>query len=170
MRTCTECNLSKSPEHFHKKSSSKDGLRSKCKVCIVDRSKSYYSRNKDKVRASNIKWNKANPIAYKAMKKRAQLVQIASGNNAAKVARRRAIQLEATPAWLTEEQKADITAMYKLAKKFEKLCNVRYHVDHIVPLAGKDVRGLHVPWNLQILPASINIAKGNRTNEEALSG
>ena len=160
-RVCTECNIAKAPEHFHKKASAKDGLKSKCKLCIVERSKSYYSTNKDEVTERNLQWRDDNPDAVKAMSKRAQQVQVASGNNAAKIARRRANLLKATPKWLTEKQHADINGFYPIAKRLEAKTGEKYHVDHIVPLQGEFVCGLHVPWNLQVLPANLNIAKGN---------
>jgi hypothetical protein len=69
---------------------------------------------------------------------------------------------QATPSWLNELQKAAIDQMHWLARDLEITSGYTYQVDHIVPLRGKDVCGLHVPWNLQILPSDINLSKGNR--------
>ena len=74
---------------------------------------------------------------------------------AAKRAKRRAQQLKATPKWLTPEHWEQINKMYSERPE-------GYHVDHIIPLLGKNVRGLHVPWNLQYLPAEDNLRKTNR--------
>jgi hypothetical protein len=41
-------------------------------------------------------------------------------------------------------------------------CKYGHHVDHVLPLCGKLVSGLHVAANLQYLPARINSGKGNR--------
>jgi hypothetical protein len=68
---------------------------------------------------------------------------------------RRAKKLKATPGWLTAEQRKEMTEIYRNRPE-------GYHVDHLVPLQGKNVTGLHVPWNLQYLPAVENIRKGNK--------
>lgn len=73
-------------------------------------------------------------------------------------AKRRASKLHATPAWLSRPQLIYMHAFYAL-------CPENHHVDHIVPLQGKTVCGLHVPWNLQILTASENLKKGNSLHE-----
>ena len=56
-----------------------------------------------------------------------------------------------------------------LSKKYNKEltqiyrnCPPGYHVDHIYPLAGKNSSGLHVPWNLQYLPALRLILEDNK--------
>ena len=67
-------------------------------------------------------------------------------------AKRRATKLQRTPKW------ADIKAI----RQFYLNCPKGYHVDHIVPLKGVNVSGLHVLNNLQYLSASENCSKGNK--------
>lgn len=75
---------------------------------------------------------------------------------------RRAARLNATPAWLTPEDRTQIRHLYIEAKRLGTETSIRHHVDHVIPLQGETVCGLHVPWNLQILTENENAAKGNR--------
>lgn len=80
------------------------------------------------------------------------------GKRNAVIAKRRAWVKRATPAWLTDEQREEIRCFYLRAAAMSE----PHHVDHIVPLRGRNVCGLNVPWNLQILPALENVRKTNR--------
>lgn len=73
---------------------------------------------------------------------------------------RQALKLMAMPPWV---QREDILKFYVEARRRSLIEGVPYHVDHIFPLRGKGFVGLHVPWNLQVIPAKLNISKGNRT-------
>jgi CRISPR/Cas system-associated protein endoribonuclease Cas2 len=85
--------------------------------------------------------------------------------SAAKSMKRRAAKLKRTPPWLTKEHFKQMEDMHVYAKIVEDFTGEKQHVDHIEPLQGKDRSGLHVPWNLQILPALENWKKGNRRVE-----
>lgn len=75
---------------------------------------------------------------------------------------RRAVRIsERTPGWLTEEQIKDLADWYFLGKEMGQFFGP-CHVDHIIPLNGKNVSGLHVPWNLQILTKEDNLKKSNK--------
>ena len=78
--------------------------------------------------------------------------------------KRRAAKLQRTPPW------ADLDAMralYAQAQEMTAATGVVHHVDHIIPLQGKTVSGLHVPGNLQILTGSENSRKRNSYEVEA---
>lgn len=95
------------------------------------------------------KWQKNNPEKVNHYR----LIERISGKSAAKAAKRRAAKLQATPPWADLEE---IKNVYLEAQYFGM------HVDHIIPLQGKNVCGLHVWDNLQLLSAVENIKKGNR--------
>lgn len=104
-----------------------------------------YYKDVDKSRREQLARQKQNPALY-----------------AAHTAKRRAAILKRTPKWLTEQDFADIQKIYVLADELSRATEVKWHVDHIVPLQGKNVSGLHLPNNLQVLPANVNIAKHNK--------
>lgn len=126
---------------------------------IKKASKEYYSNNKETVINTHKKWYQENKD------KRAISCKEYRDNNRDKcnhwAARRRASKLQATPPWITKEHIKEIEYFYILAKELNWLSEVPLEVDHIVPLQGKDVCGLHVPWNLQILDQVTNRAKWN---------
>ena len=82
-------------------------------------------------------------------------------NNALRDRRNR----QATPKWLTSEQRKQIVDIYEHMRDCRAVTGEDYHVDHIVPLRGENICGLHVPWNLQVLPAYVNMSKSNTLEE-----
>lgn len=85
-------------------------------------------------------------------------------------ASRRALSRSATPAWLNCRQRQDIAAAYRAARAVSAQSGQEHQVDHIIPLRGKSVCGLHVPWNLRVIPAEQNRAKGNHLIAEVCCG
>jgi len=77
-------------------------------------------------------------------------------------AKRRADKMQRTPRWIKDVFVKEISVIYNRAKLIKKFTGESWHVDHIVPLKGEKVSGLHVPWNLQLLPAAENLAKSNK--------
>jgi 5-methylcytosine-specific restriction endonuclease McrA len=69
---------------------------------------------------------------------------------------------EATPKWLTPEERLQMRDLYIQARKLTELTRERYVVDHIVPLRGEEVCGLHVPWNLRVITQEENLKKSNK--------
>lgn len=145
----------------------------------AERDREYYLKNKDKIKARTKKWRQENPekkrkynADYKKrnkakVNKNTQLYkQRNRGVTNANTAKRRAALLQRTPKWLTTEHKEQIKALYKKAAHIQAETGVEMHVDHIIPLQGETMSGLHVPWNLQILTGRENESKKNRIKDQ----
>ena len=117
----------------------------------------YYERNKEavKARAQTRPTEAKNRYKKKYKAENTELYRILTNT-------RRRRHRQATPAWLTTEQRNAIKQLYIEARKLTKLTGVKYEVDHIVPLINDDVCGLHVPWNLQVLTKDENLKKSNK--------
>jgi hypothetical protein len=109
------------------------------KGSISDYNRQYYIDNKPYIKEQQAKYRK-------------QYYQNNKNKYAGYVAKRRAAKLSATPKW------ADLEGV----KEFYDNKPEGYHVDHIVPLQGEKVCGLHILENLQYLTAIENMSKGNK--------
>lgn len=70
---------------------------------------------------------------------------------------------------LSDKQKQEISYVYSVARDAEILTGNSYEVDHIIPLKGENISGLHVPWNLQVVPKEYNRSKYNKVELPAFS-
>ena len=76
----------------------------------------------------------------------------------------RAKKIGRIPKWLSSEDRWMIKEVYYLARLRTKLTGIQFDVDHVIPMNGKNVCGLHVPTNMQVITHSENSRKGNRYN------
>lgn len=114
--------------------------------------------NPEKKRALARTWSRKNPEKVKASGTR--LRKKFPEKHASTQAKRRAWKLRATPSWANDFY---VSEAYHLAKLRTEVTGFEWHVDHQVPLKSKFVCGLHVEYNLRVIPGAENIAKGNRT-------
>lgn len=160
MKYCNKCKTTKSFDSFAHSKNRKDSLAIYCKSCNNNYKKLWQKDNKEKVAAYDKEWQQKNKDKKSSNYKNWQT------NNRAKVnsynSYRRALEKQATPKWLTDSHKLHMECKYSLAVMLSNNTEEQHHVDHIVPLNGKAVCGLHVPWNLQILSAQANFQKGNK--------
>lgn len=175
MRTCRTCAQEKPITEYQAHSTYKDGISRQCKTCVSkyrkairasnierdrDYSRKYKAKNRETILQRSKEYVQANPEKRKATMKAYRKANPEKDVESAR--RRQAAKLQRTPKWLTED---DIWAMqeaYHLANLRTKLFGFSWHVDHIIPLQGKLVSGLHTPYNLQVIPAKENLSKINR--------
>ena len=117
---------------------------------IGAKSKTRYAENSESARARSITWKENNREKHNA-----------------ECMKRHTAKLQRFPMWARECQdiKFFLEEIYDLAIERTLVTGVPHHVDHIVPLQGKKVSGLHLPWNLQVITASENCSKRNSFTE-----
>lgn len=158
--TCTNCKFDKPLKRFQKNSRYKSGYHTWCKDCKLESqrahpgtNKAWAEENKDRNNAIKRAYAKRHPDRVRSSKQKWQSANLKKV--LAKTRQYQAAKLGATPSWLTKEQIKEMESIYIN-------CPEGYEVDHEIPLQGKTVRGLHVPWNLRYLPISENRRKSNK--------
>ncbi len=134
------------------------------KTQIAIQQRKYKEANKEQIAIEQRKYKEANKEQIAAYMKEYQKANKDIIN--AITSRRRAAKLKAMPKWLTQQDHAEIREFYKIAQWMTIAFEEPFHVDHIVPLQGTNVCGLHVPWNLQVIFARDNISKSNKFEDE----
>ena len=150
--TCTICNKKKQSNEFYLRSNGKVN-EYKCKCCILAKRKDKYENDYENVRATNrlavSKFQKRNP-----------------DKSSAKAAKYNADKSNRVPKWITKEELNKIKSLYKHCTSITKITGIPHEVDHIIPLRGITVSGLHVLSNLRVISKLDNLRKGNKLIED----
>lgn len=120
-----------------------------------------------KLHPASKKYKKAQYEKHKAVHLAQKRIyrQANKGKINALVAARKKHVKQRTPKWVTNDEMWMIKEVYDLATKRSIMTGIKWHVDHIIPLQGKTVSGLHVMANLQVIPGVENIRKKNKYAE-----
>lgn len=158
---CNTCRKNKSDEEFYKS----DLSIKICKSCRKNKELLRYQTKKDEIRTQQNtyyeKYYEVNRSKILALKRK-NSKNYYSNHKATTIARTRKRQgliKQATPSWANLDE---MNKIYKLAEELSKKENIKYHVDHVIPLNNELVCGLHNEFNLQILKAFDNLSKGNK--------
>jgi hypothetical protein len=124
---------------------------------VKERKNAWYEINREQV----IQAAATRPLEVKRVYQKAWKEKNVVWVRADTKSRRRKHRL-ATPKWLSRKQKSEIRQIYQIAITMSKTTGEQYVVDHIVPLRSELVCGLHVPWNLRVIPQQENLLKSNK--------
>lgn len=183
MKFCGKCKETKSLQDFCKNKTKKDGLADWCKSCnktyhkvynktynVTEDQKQYrrdYNKTKKAKAAQKLR---RKTTTYRDNQKRYRQSINGRAVKKAEWARRHATKLQRTPSWLTQFDLDYMKSIYLQATELEKIDGIKRHVDHLIPLQGDEVSGLHVPYNLQILTEEENLKKSNKLLPEYING
>lgn len=147
----------------------------RCKACVAKYHRAYREVNSEKIAASKAAWKEANKAHVEAKDRayalanpekrtiaRKKWAAANPGKNTAAKALNHQSRKQRVPTWLSDDDKWLIEQAYELSALRTRLFGFSWHVDHVIPLNGKKVSGLHVPTNLQVIPGVENLRKHNR--------
>ena len=157
MKVCSKCRVEKSLSEFTKNKWQKDGFSHYCKDCKREVKRKDYLKNRDSYRKNQAEYYENNKDEIKEKVSAWRVENLPSYN--ANQARYRAKKINATPPW------ADLDAIKSIYEERDRLTRETgqsWHVDHIIPLNGANICGLHCEQNLQIITASENARKSNK--------
>lgn len=166
MKICYKCGATKNTELFPKRGND-------CKECVAKYMKQYRAANAehisrlkkrwkldniDRVKANDKRYASEHPEKRRAARAKWRLANPQAINVLTRT--RRANKLNRTPKWVDIDEMWMIKEVYDLATQRTKMTGFMWHVDHIIPLQGLDVCGLHTIANLQVIPGIENVRKG----------
>ena len=162
MKTCTTCKETKQLSCFNKSKRGYLGYKSECRECQSVYRKEHYKKNADRARKQRKEFYLQNKERETAYRKKYNSSTTGKALKCATQRKREMAKKSRVPKWANLEK---IKSYYNVCSFFNEVNGyTKYHVDHIVPLQGRNVSGLHVHNNLQIIPAKENMSKGNRHN------
>jgi 5-methylcytosine-specific restriction endonuclease McrA len=129
---------------------------------VKDRKHAWYQENREQVIQAAATRPQHVKREYQAAWKERNVVWVRADTKA-----RRRKHRDATPKWLSRKQKSEIRQLYQIAITMTQTTGEQYVVDHIVPLRGEAVCGLHVPWNLRVITQDENLKKSNKLVDHA---
>lgn len=188
MKICRDCKKEFDLDNFY--ISKKSGSWPNCKQCVKPKRKARYEENKpfiaqqmkqyaethkkeiskyqdqyyldnyEKLRAQSNQYGKEHrDILNRAQRK---WTKAHPDKKLAAVRKRQAAKLNRTPKWLTKADYIEMEWAYSIAKQLTQETGIRHVVDHIIPLRGKNISGLHCPQNLQVITQKENLQKHNK--------
>jgi hypothetical protein len=166
VKTCKKCEQTKPIEdfYFNRKYNSYAGS---CKECSKDAGKKWRSKNKERLKA----WKESNKDKVRVHSRRYyEKKRLAETGKMPKrrgdpcypfsyQAMERNPHLKKSFESLPNAMQQACESVYHLRKRMDTETGQKFHVDHIVPIQGRNVSGLHVPWNLRVVPATVNHKK-----------
>lgn len=153
-KSCTICKVSKSLDLFNKRGGQEKGYRSFCKTCQADKDAKRY--NPEKRRQQYLSKHDEEKELRKEYYSRNKDKYYINKTN------RRAQALKATPLWFDEFDSFVLSEAYSLCRSRLECTGLKWEVDHIVPLQGENVCGLHWHKNWRVITQFDNRSKGNR--------